>query len=98
GKTRAQLSRDVERLVGGQTANPAKQRRQILPVDVLHGQEMTAVRQADVVHAADIRMRDLTGDPDLTKEPVEEVGALVDRSRQELERHRVAERQIVSAV
>src|SRR6185295_14119866 len=26
GKTRAQLSRDVERLVGGQTANPAKQR------------------------------------------------------------------------
>ena len=55
---RAQLPRDLQRLRRGQPPDPPQQRRQVLPVDVLHRQEGRAVDFADVVDAADVRMRD----------------------------------------
>ncbi len=65
---RAELARDLHRLVLGQPADAAQQRRQVLAVDVLHGQVVVAVDLADVVDAADVGVGDLAGDPDLVEE------------------------------
>ena len=67
----ADLARDFERLVGGQAADAAQQRSQIFAVDVLHGEERLAVDLADVVDAADIRMRDLARDADFVAETLD---------------------------
>ena len=39
GQARADLARDLERAVFGETADAAQQRREVLAVDVLHRQE-----------------------------------------------------------
>ena len=49
----------LERLVFGQASDAAQRRGEILAVDVLHREEELAVDFADVVHAADVRMRHL---------------------------------------
>ncbi len=59
----AELARDLERLVFRQPADPPEQRRQILAVHVLHRQDRLPVHFADVVHAADVRMRHLPRRP-----------------------------------
>ena len=65
GEARADLARDLERLVRRQPADAPQQRREVLAVHVLHREEVLAVHLADVVHAADVRMRDLARDPHL---------------------------------
>ncbi len=52
----AQLSCDLERLVGGQAADAPEQRREILAVDVFHREEVPPVHLADVVHPAHVRV------------------------------------------
>jgi hypothetical protein len=51
----------LQSLIGGQAADAAQQRRQVLTVDVLHGEKMLAIHLADVVNATDIRVRNLAG-------------------------------------
>ena len=60
GESGADLVRGFQSLVRRHAANAAQQRSQVLAVDVLHGEEVLALDLADVVNAADIRMRNLT--------------------------------------
>ena len=58
----------LERLVLWQPADAPQQRRQILAVHVLHREERVAVGFADVVDAADVRVRDLAREANLVVE------------------------------
>ena len=66
--TGTDLPRDLDRLLLRKATDAAEQRRQILPVDVLHRQERLAVGVADVVGAADVAVRDRTRDANLVVE------------------------------
>ena len=68
GEPREQLPRDVERLLVRQIADAFQQRREIFPVDELHRQEVLSVHLGNVVDAADIGVRELTGDAHLREE------------------------------
>ncbi len=59
GEAGADLPRDLERALLGESSDAPQQRREILAVDVLHRQERAAVDLVDVVDAADVRVRDL---------------------------------------
>ena len=61
-ESRAQLTRDLDRPILREPSDPPQQRRQILPIDMLHRQEDRAVGFADVVDAADVAVRHLTRD------------------------------------
>ena len=98
GEARAELARDLERLVLRQPADPPEQRRQILAVDVLHREEVPAVHLADVVDAAHVRVRHLPRRPHLREEPIEQRPVRGEAVRQELQRDRLAELQVVGAV
>ena len=63
GESGADLPRDLERAIFREAADAAEQRREILAVHVLHRQERVAVDLADVVDAADVRVRDLPRHP-----------------------------------
>ena len=95
----AQLPRDLDRLVRRQPADAAEQGGEVLAVDVLHRQEVLAVGLADVVDAADVGVRDLPRDAAPRRGNAAQrarVGA--QRLGQELQRHRLAEREVVGAV
>jgi len=90
-------TRQSERLVAGQPADAPQQRRQILTVDVLHRDEQMPVDFADVVQTAHVRMGDVAPDSHLVNElllPLRESLA----GREELQRHRLSELQVVGAV
>ena len=69
GETGAELARNLHRLVLRQSADAPQERREILAVDVFHREEVVAVDVAHVVHAADVRVRDLPRDFHLGHEP-----------------------------
>jgi hypothetical protein len=71
-ETGAELPRDLERLGLREPADPAQQRREIFSVHVLHRNEVAPVGLADVVHAADVRVRHLPRRPHLRKEAIEQ--------------------------
>ena len=98
GEPRAELPRDVERLVGRQPADAPQERREVLAVHQLHGQEEVALRLPHVVHPADRRVRDLPRHPDLAVEPREPLAVCVEPVRQELEGDRLLELQVVGPV
>jgi hypothetical protein len=52
-------------------ANSSQQRSEILPVHVLHREEVLPLNFPDVEDAADIWVRDLTGNADLVQKQVE---------------------------
>jgi hypothetical protein len=81
---RAQLPRDRRRLGRRQPSNPPQQRRQILPVDVLHRQEHAAGDVAHVVDAADDRMRDRARAAHFGDQPIAGGRIVFERRRQEL--------------
>ena len=74
-QTRAQLASQLGRLVRRQPSNPAQQRGEVLAVHVLHREEVLAVRLADVIDAAHVRMRHLARDADLVMEARQAVRA-----------------------
>ena len=98
GQPGAELPRDLERLVLGQPADAAQQRRQVLAVHVLHREEQLAVDLADVVDAADVRVRHLPRGAHLVVELREPRRIVRERRRQELQRDRLAEPQVVGAI
>jgi len=90
----AKLARDLERFVCWKPTNATQQRREILSIDELHRQEVTATTLADVVHAANIWMRNLAREFDFLMEfgdPVDVAGEFV---RQKLEGYRLPEFQV----
>jgi hypothetical protein len=93
-----ELPREIERLVGRQATDPLRERREIFAVDVLHREKRQAVHFADVVDAADVRMRDLSRAPDLLVELREPRGIAADRFREKLERDRLAEPKVVRTI
>ena len=98
GQPRAQLARHVDRGVMRQPADSPQQRRQVLAVDVLHRQEGMPVDLADVVDAADVRVRHFARHPHLGAEPLDPLGPFGDLVRQELERDLLLEHEIVGAI
>ena len=101
GETRDELAGQIERLLVGQIPDPLEQRCQILPVDVLHCQEVARPLRRrifefrDVVDAADVRMGDLAGDADFGKEPLTADRILGQRRWQELQRDRLSQFEVV---
>ncbi len=59
---------------------------------------MPAAGLADVVDAADVGVRHLSGVPHFRMEALEESGVLLQLPGEELERHRLAELQVVRAI
>jgi len=95
---RADLPGHLDGLVPGQTADTLQQRRQILSVDVLHGEEVLAIDLGHVVDPADVGMRNLPGQPDLVEESFEAIAIRLERRRKELQRDGLAELEIVGTV
>jgi hypothetical protein len=93
-----ELAGHVDGGVVRQPADPAQQRRQVLPVDELHGEERVAAGLADVVDAADVGMRDIPRHPHLGPESFDAIGVRRDGVGQELERDRLAEHQVLGAI
>ncbi len=95
----AQICRAISRrAVFREAADALEQRREILAVHVLHRQERRAVDFVDVVDAADVGVRDLPRHADFGVELGQARRILVDVGRQELERDRLAELQVVGAI
>ena len=97
-QARAELARDLDGLVDGETPDPLEERREVFAVDVLHREEMAPFDLADVVDAADVRVRDLPREPDLRMEAREEALVGRDGLGQELQGDRLPELQVVGAI
>jgi hypothetical protein len=98
GNPRADLPRDFDRLVLGEAADAAEQRREILAVDVLHREERGAVGVADVVGPADVAMRDGARDAHFVVELRQASGMAGEILGQQLQRDGLSELQVVGAV
>ena len=92
------LTCEVEGLLLWKAADPAEQRGEVFPVHVLHGDEVVPLELADVVDAADIGVRHLASDPDLSQEPLKAVGVALEIRGKKLERDRLADLEIVGTV
>ena len=98
GESRAQLARDVGGFVFRESANPAERAREVFPVDVLHREIQEAVGLADVVDAAHVGVGDLPRGAHLVVKLSEAHRIVAERFRQELQRDRLAEAQIVRPI
>ena len=97
-QTRAELPRQFERLVRWQSSNAPQKRGKILAVHVLHREEVLAVRLADVVDTAHVRMGHLARDADFVLEARQAVRAVDHVFGQELESHRLTELEILGPI
>ena len=98
GEAGADLARDFDRAIVGKAADAPQQRRQLLAVHVLHRQEGVAVDLADVVDAADVGMRNLPRHAHFGVELHQARRIAIELRRQELQRDRLPQLQIVGAV
>jgi hypothetical protein len=98
GQASADLVRGFESLVAGKAADAAQQGRKVLAIDVLHGEEVLAIDLADVVDAANVGMRNLTGVADFRMESSESGGIFLERGRKKLQRYNIAELEIFCAI
>ncbi len=98
GEAGANLPRNLERAVFGETADAAEQRCEILAVDVFHRQEGAAVDLVDVVDAADVGVRHLARHAHFGVQLRQLRRIAVDVGGQELERDRLTELEIVGAI
>jgi len=76
GEAGAESASDLQRLVGRKPANAAQQRRKVLAIDIFHRKEKMTFDLADIVNAADVRMRHLTRKPDLITKALNRRGIL----------------------
>src|ERR1017187_5330216 len=72
--------------------------REILAVDVLHGEKVLPVHLADVVNATDIRVRNLAGITYLSMKSFESRRVVLERGGKKLEGYNIPELEIFSAV
>ena len=94
----AQLPRDVERLPPREVADSRQKRPQILSIDVFHREKRVAFGFADVVDTTNVRMRYLPGDPRFVQQLFNPVGTRPHAGRQELQRDRLSQFEIVCPV
>jgi hypothetical protein len=97
-QTRAKLLGNLDALVPGQTPDAAQQTFQILAVDVLHRQKVLAIHLVDVIDPANVGMSELPGQAHLAQKQLKAPRALGDAARQEFERHRMTELQVIGAI
>ena len=81
GEPGADLPRELDRAVLREAADAAEQRREILAVHVFHREERVALEFADVVDAADVRVRHLPRHPHFGVELRQARGIAIDRLR-----------------
>ena len=94
----AQLPRDGHGTILRKPADAPEQRSQIVAVDVLHREEAPTVGFAQVVETTHVLMRDLPRDPQLVVELREPRRVAARGVREELQRDRLVEREVVRAV
>ena len=97
-QTGADLVRRLQSLVRWQTTYATQQRRQVLAVDVLHGEKVLPVDLTDVVNATDIGVRNLAGIPYLSMKPCKSRGVILKRGGKKLESYDIPELEILRAV
>ncbi len=97
-QSRAELAGGLHRLVHRQPPDAPKQRTQILAVHELHRNVMQPLRHTDVVNAAYVRVRHLARDPHFVIKASQRAIVGGRGFRQKLQRHRLAQRQVDSAV
>jgi len=98
GETGAHLMRDGERPIFRKPADAAEERREVLSVHVLHRDERVSFDFIDVVDAADVGMRHLPGHSHFGVQLGEPCGIFIYIGRQELQRDRLPEFQVVGAI
>ena len=92
------LARYFDRLVRRQPADPAEKNREVIPIDVLHGDVVEAFRFPDIEDAADIRVRNLSRSPHFALEPGQQFLVRRKLFGQELQRHRLFEFKVLRFV
>ena len=97
-ETRAQLARDLHGFIGRQASDAPQQGVEVLAIHVLHRKERGTIRFADIVNPADVGVRNLARDAHLGVEAREHLLVLGGGLRQELERHGLAQLEIVGPV
>src|SRR5437870_5795488 len=94
----ADLARDVHRLAMRKSAEALDQRLEIFAVDELHHDERMSLVVGEIEKPADIWMGDLPADANFVVEALQQLAVLRDRERNEFERHRLTELEIVGAI
>ena len=94
----AELPRDLDRFVLGQSSDASEQGREIFAIDVLHRQEVPAVGLSDVVDATDVGVCDLERHAHFGQEPLESLWVALDVARQELQGDGLTEREVVGPI
>ncbi len=92
GESRAELPRELDRAILRQPSDAPQQRRQVLAIDVFHREKRVAFELADVVDAADVRMRHLARHPHFRVQLRQPHWVAIHRFWQELQRDRLSER------
>jgi hypothetical protein len=98
GESCAQLTGEIERLVFWQPPDAAEQGREVLAVHILHREKRQPVHLADVVHPADVLVRDLPGEAHFGVELREADRVGLERRGQELHGDGLTEGQVVGAI
>ena len=98
GEPRAELARDLDRLVRRKPPDAPQERGQVLAVDVLHREEVPSLDLADVVDAADVGVGDAAREAHLGVEALEPGRLGRELRRQELQGDGLAELEVVGAV
>ena len=94
----AELARDLEPALLRKASHAPEQRRQVLAADVLHREERPPVHLADVVDAANVRVRDPSRDPELFVEQREPMRIRRELFGKELERDLLLQCEVLHAV
>lgn len=97
-KPGADLSRDLERAILGEPSEAPKQGGEILAVHVLHREKRVSVDFVDVVHAADVGVRDLPRHPHFRVQLRQACRVAIDGWRQEFQGDGLAELQVVRSI
>jgi len=97
-QARAQLARRLERFIHRQPPDPPQQGTEVFAVHELHRDVVQPLHLADVVHPAHVGMSHLPRDAHFVVEARQRAFVAGRRFRQELQRHRLAQRQVRGAV
>ena len=98
GEPRTQTAPDLDSFIRRQPPDAAQQRPQVLAVHEFHGDELLAIRFADVVHATNAGVRNLARNAHFAVEPVERYFVVRYGFGQKLQRYRLAQFEIIGAI
>src|SRR5205085_9859132 len=98
GQPGAQLACDFHNFLDWESPDPLQQRGEVLTVDVLHREEMSATVFADVVHPADVRMRNLPGEAYFVDETLHTPYDVGELRRKELQSNPLSHLEVVGSI